>query len=115
MSNNNKEPLWQFDKFWGADSDPFNFILYRRRAKKDGSPGTWKAAGYYRDPEQMFLGMFRKLARIEPTDSDLASHVEAISERVQTAAARLSEELNRMAWAGLHRPSAHPKQQRKTT
>jgi hypothetical protein len=111
---NNKAPVWQFDEFWGADTDSFNFILYRRRTKKDGSPGNWKPAGYYRDPEQMFLGMFRKLARTESPDPDLVRHVEAISERVQATAARLSEELNAMAWSGLHRPSAHPKQQPRT-
>ena len=103
------EPTWLLNEEWGASTDSFNWIhLHRSSGSK-----FWTAKGYYRDPAQLFLGLIRKLCRTEPADPDLVRHIEAISERARAAAARLSADLNRMAWSGLHRPSAHPKRSSK--
>ena len=104
-------PTWLFDCGWGAGSDHYNWILYRRGLRKDGSAGTWKAVGYYPTPEQLLLSFFHKLTRTEPVDTDLADHVEALARRVTAAAARLCEELNQMPSTSLSRSPAHPNHQ----
>ncbi len=89
--------------------DPFNWILYRRGTKKDGSPGDWKAVGYYATAANLLMGFYHMLTRTEDPNSDLVKHIEACSERVQAAAAALFTELEHWAGVGLTQPPAHPK------
>ncbi len=103
MSKKNKEPVWHLTEGYGCYCDAYNWVLQKKSGK------GWKAIGFYPTPEKMLAGLYRKLCRTEPVARDLAQHVEAISRHVQAAAARLSDELNRMAWAGLQRPPARTK------
>lgn len=102
MSKKNKEPTWQLTAGYGCATDAYNWVLLKKSGKR------WRSVGYYPTPEKMLMGLYRKICRSDPVNPDLAQHVDAISERVQAAAARLSDELNRMAWSRLHRPPAHP-------
>lgn len=108
VSKKNKAPTWRLDDHWAVDTDPFNWILYKRGTKKDGSPGKWNPTGYYATAEKLLMSLYHQLTRLEPQDKDLVKHLEAISRHVQAAAARLSDELNQMAWSHLRRPPAHP-------
>ena len=83
-----KTPEWTLSSDWGVGSDPHNFILYRKTGKR------WNAKGYYPSVESLLQSFYTKLTRIEPADSDLVRHVEAISRRVQTCAAALSDQIN---------------------
>jgi hypothetical protein len=100
-----KDPRWKLDSEWAVDTDDYNWILYKRRNKKDGSPGLWKSKGFYPSDVLLFESLYRKLTRTEPKNLDLCSHVEYISERVQASAARLSDQLSADVWSGLKRPS----------
>ena len=97
-------PKWILSPDWGVGTDPFNWILYRRRGKR------WNAVGFYASPDLLLKSLYRKLTRTEPPDPDIVSHVEAISRRVQAAADRLSAELNQIPWARLTRPPDRPVQ-----
>ena len=103
-------PSWLLAPEWGVGTDPYNWILYRRSTKKDGSPGNWKAVGYYATADKLLMGFYRKLTRTEDPNSDLVKHVKACSERVQVAAAALSAELEQCTWLGLTPPQRTRKQ-----
>ena len=103
MSKKNKKPTWHLIEGYGCSTDAYNWVLQKKFGK------GWKPAGYYATPEKMLMGLYRKICRTEPADPDLLIHLNTLQERVQAVAARLSEELNRMVWAGLHRPPAHRK------
>jgi len=115
MRKKTKNPSWGLDNQWSVDTDPYNWILYKRGPKKDGSPGNWNPAGNYATVDKLLMSLYHQLTRLEPQDKDLVKHLEACYERVQALAARLSDELNQMAWSHLHRPPAHlkPKEQKK--
>lgn len=101
MSRKNREPTWHLTESYGCSCDPFNWVLQRKSGK------GWKPVGYYPTPEKMLMGLYRKMCRTEPTDPDLLTHLSVLQGRVQAAAARLSDELNRLAWSHIHRPPAH--------
>jgi hypothetical protein len=103
-------PAWILSDEYGVGTDAFNWILYRRSNRKNGTPGDWTPAGYWSTPKTLLLGLYEKLILTEPPDKDLLAHLERQSSAVRAAAARLSDELNRMAWAGLTRPTANRKQ-----
>ena len=94
MSKNTKKPTWGLDDQWAVDTDPYNWILYKRGKKKDGSPGTWSPTGYYATADKLLMGLYQHLTRLEPQGKDLVKHLEACYERVRVLAARLSDELN---------------------
>ena len=100
MSKKNPVPTWHLAEGYGASCDSFNWKLM----KKFGE--SWKTIGFYATPEKMLAGLYRKMCRTtKPADPDLLEHVEAISERVQAAAARLSKALNHY---GLGRANTAP-------
>ena len=101
MSKKNKEPTWYLTENYGCYCDVYNWVLQRKSGK------GWKSVGYYPTPEIMLTGLYGKLTRTELADPDLLTHLSTLQERVQAVAARLSDELNRMAWSHLHRPPAH--------
>ncbi len=107
--SNSKTPTWRLNDQWAVDTDPFNWVLYKRGTKRDGSPGIWIPTGYYATADKLLIDLYHQLTRLEPQDKALIRHVESCYERVQELAARLSDELNRMAWASLSRPPAHQK------
>jgi hypothetical protein len=76
-------PQWQLSPTWGVGTDKYNWILFSKGKK------LWKAAGYYPSAELLLKSFYRKLTRTDPADPDLVRHVEAISRRVQAAAAAL--------------------------
>lgn len=104
MGKKHTEPTWLLSESWGVGVDSFNWILYHR------TPGKkyWTAKSYHPNPEQLLTSFYQKLCRTETVDTDLARHVDAISRRVTDAAARLSGELNAMAWKSLSRPGNRP-------
>ena len=104
MSSNVKDPRWKLDNEWAVDTDDFNWVLYRRSLKPDGTYSKWQAKGYYPSDVMLFESLYRKLTRTEPKNPDLCKHVESISERVQAAAARLSDQLKADIWSGIKRP-----------
>lgn len=109
MSKKNKAPTWRLDDQWAVDTDPFNWILYKRGTKKDGSPGTWNPTGYYATTDKLLMGLYHNLTRLEHQDKDLVKHLEACYERVQAAAAHFSDELNRTAWPSLKQSPPDPR------
>jgi hypothetical protein len=100
-----KDPRWKLDTEWAVDTDDYNWVLYHRATKKDGTPGLWNAKGFYPSDVQLFESLYRKLTRTEPKNLDLCSHVEYISRRVQASSTRLSEQLSADIWSGLKRPA----------
>ena len=103
MSKKNREPAWNLTEGYGCYCDAYNWVLQKKSGK------SWKPVGYYPTPEKLLMGLYRKMCRNKPAGPDLLTHLNALQERVQTVAARLSEELNQMAWSHLHRPPAHRK------
>ena len=81
-------PKWILAPEWGVGTDSYNWILYRKVGK------GWRAAGFYPSAESLLKSWYRKLTRTEPADTDLIRHVEAISRRVEDAAARLYEQID---------------------
>ena len=110
MNKKTKKPTWRLDDQWSVDTDPYNWILYKRGTKKDGGPGTWNPTGYYATADKLLMGLYHHFTRLEPQDKDLVKHLEACYESVQALAARLSEELNRMDWHSLTQPPPDPRQ-----
>jgi hypothetical protein len=102
MSKKRKEPTWRLDDSWGVATDPYNWVLMHR------SPGakSWAAKGYYPNPEMLLKSFAGMLALSEPADPDLVRHLEHISERAQSCAARLNAELEAFIWRDLRRPTA---------
>jgi hypothetical protein len=100
-----KDPRWKLDDEWAVDTDDYNWIIYKRGVLIDGTPGQWKAKGYYPSDVMLFESLYLKLSRTEPKNADLCKHVESISRRVQASAARLSEQLKQDIWSGLKRPA----------
>ena len=101
MSRKNKNPTWHLTDGYGCYCDAFNWVLQKKSGK------GWKSIGYYPTPDKMMMGLYRKMCRTEPAGLDLLTHLSMLQERVQAAAERLSDELNRMAWSHLHRPPVH--------
>jgi hypothetical protein len=86
--NKNTTPKWFFSADWGMGSDPFNFILYRKRGER------WTANGFYPSVESLLYSLYQKLTRTEPADPDLVRHVEVVSKRVEACAAALFAQLD---------------------
>ena len=81
-------PTWLLSPDWGVGTDPFNWILYRKGGTR------WNAVGFYPSPESLLKSLYNKLIRMEPADPDLVRHIEAISRRVEAAAACLYEQID---------------------
>ena len=103
MSKKNPPPTWYLTEGYGCSTDPYNWKLLQKFGER------WKPIGYYATPEKMLDGLYRKMCRGESADRNLIKHVSAISGCVQAAAARLSIDLNQLAWSQLQRPPAHRK------
>lgn len=103
MSKKNRKPTWNLTEGYGCSCDAYNWVLLKRSGE------GWKLVGYYPTPEKLLMGLYRKMCRNKPAGADLLTHLSTLQERVQAVAARLSEELNQMVWAGLQRPPAHRK------
>ena len=101
MSKKNKEPTWHLTEDYRCSTDQYNWVLLKKSGK------GLKPVGYHPTPEKMLMGPYRKMCRTEPAGFDLLTHLSTQQEGVQAVAARLSDELNAMAWVGLHRPPAH--------
>ena len=86
--SNHATPKWVLSTEWGIGSDPFNFILYRKTGDR------WNAKGYYSSVELLLQSLYQKLTRTDPADTDLARHVEVVSERVEACAAALFAHLD---------------------
>jgi hypothetical protein len=103
---NPKDPRWKLDSQWGVDTNDYNWILYFRRKKIDGSPGKWKATGYYPTAAMLLENLYQKLSMTEPNNLALLTHLEYLCKRVEGLAERLYTQLNAEVWSGLHRPAA---------
>ena len=84
-------PKWVLSPEWGVSTDPYNWILYRRRGKR------WDAVAFYPSPELLLKSLYRKMLRTEPANPDLVMHVEVISRCVEGWAARFYEQINTQA------------------
>jgi hypothetical protein len=103
---NKKEPRWKLDSQWAVDTDDYNWVLYIRGVRKDGTPGDWTPKSYYPTAAILLEDLYQKLSRTEQTKLALIPHLEYLSKRVQAMAARLYDQLSAEVWSGLHRPSA---------
>jgi hypothetical protein len=83
-----KIPKWILFADWAMGSDPYNFILYKKRGER------WTAIGFYPSIELLLKSLYTKLILTEPADPDLLKHVELASERVEACAAELSAQLD---------------------
>lgn len=71
-----RNPYWKLNDYWGVDTDSYNWILYRRADKKDGTMSGWREVGYYPTPEKLLGGLLRKVMRQSEKSPDFIEYVE---------------------------------------
>jgi hypothetical protein len=94
-----KIPKWILFADWAMGSDPYNFILYKKRGER------WNAKGFYPSIESLLHSLYQKMTLTEPADPDIVRHVERVSERVAACAAALFAQLDAEAMLREKRPA----------
>jgi hypothetical protein len=97
--NKHKQPRWVLDEFWAIDTDHYNFILFKRQASRNGTPGRWAPKRYYPNLQQLFESLARKMIRTEETELPLPEHVNAVCDEVGARLSRFHDQVATYPWA----------------
>jgi hypothetical protein len=97
--NRHRQPQWVLDEHWAIDTDPYNFILFKRQVSRNGTPGRWAPKHFYPNLQQLFDSLARKMIRMEETGLPLSEHVNAVCDEVEARLSRFHHRVATYPWA----------------
>jgi hypothetical protein len=107
MAKVRKIPRWILSDRHAVDVDQYQWILYQRIVKKNGSLGGWKAKKFYPRVNQLLEHLMHQTMRDTFSD-DVDAAITAGYDYAQAAANKFSVEMDRLGLNDISRPSLPP-------